>query len=48
MFCKHINGKPELSEEHVDFKWIKPDEINDYSTQEGVRKDFEAVKKEIR
>ena len=39
MLCKYKSGEVKLSEEHTDFKWIEPKEINDYDALYGVKKD---------
>ncbi len=42
MLCKYKSGKVKLSDEHMNFKWINPEEIKNYKTQEGIKKDFSA------
>ncbi len=39
MLCKYKKGKVKLSEEHEDFRWIKPNEIKNYKIHEGIKKD---------
>ncbi|MCD6092891.1 MAG: NUDIX domain-containing protein [Candidatus Aenigmarchaeota archaeon] len=43
MLCKYKNGKVKLGKEHIDFKWIKPEEIENYNVHEGIKKDVKAV-----
>jgi len=39
MLCKYKRGKVRLSKEHTEFKWISPEEIEDYEIHEGIKKD---------
>lgn len=43
MLCKYKDGRVKLGEEHVDFKWIKPEEIENYNIHEGIKKDVKTV-----
>jgi len=41
--CEYESGEVKLSEEHVDFKWIRPEEISGYNTHEGIKKDVKTA-----
>jgi len=47
ILCKYKSGEVKLSEEHTEFKWIKPEEINNYEALDGIKKDILAVKEYI-
>jgi 8-oxo-dGTP diphosphatase len=40
LLCKHKSGRVKLSEEHEDFKWVEPREIENYNIHEGIKKDM--------
>ena len=40
-----IGGKIKLSEEHSDFKWIKPEDLDNYNTTNETKKAFETLMK---
>ena len=35
--CNFVSGDVKLGEEHTDFKWISPDEIDNYKIHEGIK-----------
>jgi len=39
MLCKYKSGEVKLSEEHTEFKWIEPDEIEVMEALDGIKKD---------
>ena len=39
MFCRYKSGDIRLSEEHEEFKWIRPEEIEKYNVHEGIKCD---------
>jgi len=43
VLCKYKSGEVKLSKEHSDFKWIKPEEIENYNIHEGIKKDVKAA-----
>ena len=42
LLCKYISGNVKLSDEHNDFKWIDPSDIDNYKIHEGIKKDVRA------
>lgn len=42
-FLVKASGKVELSEEHSEFEWIEPEELEEFDTVEGLKKDLEKV-----
>lgn len=44
ILCKYKKGKVKLSEEHTAYKWIKPEEIENLDTHEGIRRDIRKAK----
>lgn len=43
--CEYIKGKIVLSDEHTEFKWITPKEIDNYDTDEKLRVDIRHLEK---
>ena len=39
ILCKYKSGEVKLSSEHTDYEWIKPEEIENYNTPEGIKRD---------
>ena len=35
-----VKGIPELNEEHTEFKWIKPEDLENFQTVKGLKKDL--------
>jgi len=46
MLCKYKSGEVKISEEHTEFKWIKPEEIDNYDALDGVKEDVLLVSTE--
>lgn len=42
-FLVKVEGKPELSSEHVEYRWIEEEELEEFDTVEGLREDLERV-----
>lgn len=42
-FLVKVEGEPELSREHQEFKWINQDELEDFDTVGGLREGLERV-----
>ncbi len=38
--CNYVSGKVELSHEHSDYKWIKPEEFNELKSLPSLRKEI--------
>jgi len=43
MLCKYKSGEVKISEEHTEFKWIKPEEIKKYDTVPMLKESLENV-----
>jgi len=42
-FLVKVEGEQELSREHEKFEWIKPEELEEFDTVQGLREDLERV-----
>lgn len=42
-FLVKVDGEPELSREHEEYRWIDPEDLKKYDTVEGLREDLERV-----
>lgn len=38
-----VDGEPELNPEHTDFEWIEPDDLANFETVDGLKKDLKKV-----
>ncbi|MFB6241813.1 MAG: NUDIX domain-containing protein [Candidatus Nanosalina sp.] len=38
-----VDEEPELNQEHLDSQWIEPEELDDFETVDGLRKDLKRV-----
>lgn len=43
MLCRYKSGEVKLGKEHIDFKWIRSEEIENYDIHEGIKKDVKAA-----
>lgn len=42
-FLVLVDDEPELNTEHTDFKWIRPEELEDFETAKGLKEDLRKV-----
>ncbi len=40
ILCRYKKGKVKLGKEHDEFRWIKPEEIENYNVHEGIKEDI--------
>ncbi len=45
--CRYKEGNVTLSRGHTEYKWIDAEEINDFKSHEGIKKDIGTAKQEI-